>query len=271
MTTISKKEKRQIALDRLQKWHKEHNITNFPKRLGISTNEKKFREISFRAPRGVELEDAEAEDFIVSTEPVYGWGNEVTARIVTYRVWLPSKDRKIPGTCSIRFSMNMSVVGLVKVGKYFVGVEHDNFPLQRKTIGAARMFGVSDTNDLNELGSLLLEKEFPFFQKYVKRLEVKQLGNTIYQDPTTRREESVFLLIHVFIDHELESKDDLLKIIDHRNKEMILHHVYTEEELKEIFNKQIGKLTLGTVYKEDDFRFRDQFSSWCLASYFITR
>ena len=105
MTTKAKQAARQAALDKLQAWHLEKGIQDFPKRLGLSVNEKKFREVSFRTRNNVKIEDSTPEDFIVSHTPVMLTTFEKpVAYIITYRVWFPSPEGKVKSTISIRFS-----------------------------------------------------------------------------------------------------------------------------------------------------------------------
>jgi len=268
MTVKTNKDFRETALEKLASWHKSHGIYNFPKRLGISTNEKKFREISFRLPDGVSMKEAEPRDFISNLDKIYGMDQKVVGYAITYNVWLPSLGEKVPGQTTVRFNLYMGVVGLVKVKNYFVAVEHDNFPHQRKLISVARMFGVKETNDLAEIANTLLEKEYPFFLDKVSNIKVTQLGNTFLNDPTSRKEEDINLLIELDLKEKISAKNDLAEIIDHRNKEMILHHIFTVEELKDIYLSYKNVNSLDNVIVYDNNKFRDDFSFIIMSLYF---
>ena len=271
MTIKSKKEQREKLLESLQEWHSQLGIDNFPRRFGISTNEKKFREISFRVEENIPREQATVDDIVVSKQAVYGLNHNVVGYIITYRVWLPALDGKFPGFITVRFSLNISVIGIVKVGEFFIAVEHDNIPLQNKTVGLARMYGVTDSENLAQLAGLLLEKEYPFLIDSIVSYQVTQLGNTLFQDPSSRQEESLYLLIDLKLDEEIKSKEKLADYLDHRNKEMLLHHIYSEKELKKIVDKQMQLREVEDVQRDEGYLFRDNYSLWALATYFYSK
>lgn len=271
MTIKSKKEHREILLKALQKWHHDLGIKDFPKRFGISTNEKKFREISFRTKKNIPEDQATVEDIVVNNVPVYGMDHNIVGYVITYRVWLPFLRGKFPGYINVRFSLNLGLVALIKIGKFFIAVEHDSIPLQEKTIGTARMYGVSEDSDLEKLGQLILEKEYPFLIDHLKSFKSTQLGETVFQDPSTRYEETLYLLLELELNKEINSKEELSGYLDHRNEEMLLYHIYSEEELKEILDRQMARKESETVVKDEGLIFRDQYSLWALASYFYSK
>lgn len=252
----------------LQEWHKDLGVEDFPQRFGISTNEKKFREISFRVKKGIPESEATVEDVVVNKQPIYGRNHMIVGYTITYRNWLPSEEGKFPGYVTIRFSLHVSVVAVVKVEDFIIAVEHDNTPIQSKTIGFPRMYGITGSEDLSELGRLILEKEYPFLIKHIKTSQVSQLGNTVFQDPSVRYEESLFLLIDLTLDKDINSKEGLADYLDHRNKEMLLHHIFHRSELKEILQKQMRLKEGDIISRDPGFTFRDQYSLWALALYF---
>ncbi|MFC1756236.1 hypothetical protein ACFLZK_02485 [Patescibacteria group bacterium] len=271
MEQITKREKRQELLKELQDIHKEIGVENFPKRFGISTNEKKFREISFRVKKGVEEQDATADDIIVSKQPVYGMNHSIVAYAITYRIWLPQEGGKFPGTYTIRFDINTGVAGIVRIGKFYIAVEHDYFAIQQKSIGFARMFGVSESDKLDTLANILLAKEFPFLLDNIKSVKTTQLGKSVEIDPSTRNQRMTTLLIDLELDKKVDAKEELATYIDHRNPEMLLHHIFTEQELKEILEDRTKISTSETEITIEDNAFIDNFSLWALAVLFLNK
>ncbi len=272
MTTKAKEAARHTALEKLQEWHLSKGIKNFPLRLGLSVNEKKFREVSFRAPDGVDFDDAEPEDFIISHVPVQLTTHDApVAHHVMYRVWYPTPEGKVKSTITIRFSLHHGVIGVIKVGNFFISVEADSFPLQRKMLGLARMFGITKSKDLTTLGELLVTKEFPFFVEHIKKFNVTQLGYPVYIDPSTRHEENIYLLIELELKDKYETKEDLAKIIDHRNPQMLLHHIFTEKELYTIYRDHLQSFSGDEVENHTDYRFRDHNSMHALSAYFMSK
>ncbi len=254
----------------LQEWHENLGIENFPQRFGITTNEKKFREISFRVKKNTLESEATADDVIVSKQTIYGMNHTVAGYSVSYRVWLPSDEGKFPGYITVRFSLYVSVVAIVKVGDFFIAVEHDNFPLQAKAISMPRMFGVTESKDLDALGKLLIEKEYPFLLDNIESYRIRQLGNTVFQDPSSRYEKTLSLLIELTLKENVRSKEELAGYLDHRNKEMILHHIFHDSEVREIFKNQLLIRDTKTVSEDDNLTFRETYSLWALASYYFS-
>lgn len=272
MTTKAKEAARQTALEKLQAWHLSKGIENFPKRLGLSVNEKKFREVSFRARDGVSIDDAEPEDIIINFEPLTVTSHhETVAYNVTYRVWYPSPEGKTKSHVSVRFSLHPGIIGIIKIGNFFVSVEADSVPLQKKMLGMARMFGITEKEDLTTLGELLVKKEFPFFVDHIKKYNVSQLGYPVFIDTTTRYEETIYLLIDLELKNDYKTKEDLAEIIDHRNPQMLLHHIFSEKELYEIYRDLINELSGEKVEHLEQNRFRDNYSLHALSTYFMSR
>lgn len=266
---VAKQDAKEMLLQKLKKWHEERGIVDFPKRYGITTNEKKFREFSFRIADGIKLEEASVESIITNCVPITVVGNKIVGYNVTYNAWFPSSEGRKPGVITIRFNLYPGIVGLLKINHFFVAMEHDCLPIQKKLIGVARMFGQSDTNDLKELAEKLIHKEYPFFLPHIKSYKVKQLGDFVFQDPSSRHEKTIFLLIDLDLGFEAISKEQISQIIDHRNSEMLLHHIFSEQELREIIVNRSKLIDVYNYISKDINLFLDNYSLHALQTYFL--
>lgn len=273
MTKLSdtKNKKRNDLLMDLISWHEERGIHDFPKRLGISTNNKKFRELSFRVEDYIDISEATADNVIVNKQEIYGFNHTLVAYSITYRIWYPTVDGKKPGILTIRFHLYPSVVGVVTVGNYIIAVEHDCIPLQMKTINMPRMFGTIPTDDVNTLGSMIIQKEYPFILDNLKSVKVRQLGQSVFFDPSSRNEENIMLHIELELNKAVTSKEDLAEYIDVRNKELLIHHIYTVEELLGIYKERSRIQESNKVSVIDNAELIDSYSLLAISYYFMNK
>ena len=271
MTTKAKEQLRDKALQVLRNWHSDIGINDFPKRVGFTVNAKKFREFSFRSSDIADESNIKAEDFIISHQPIKNSLGTSVAHLITYSVWYPGSDGRIPGNLTVRFSLRPSLVAMVKVGDYFIAVESDSLPMQRKLIHMSRMFGIKNTSNLNELGKSLIDKEFTFFNESLKSMSVTQLGLPMLSDPSTREEEVIGLLIELDLEETFETREQLENFLDKKNPEMLLYRIFSEVELEDTL-KNSSKRHLGAdVTNSSEMFFRDNFSLWILSSYFNSK